>query len=144
MKKVIIALLGIIVVGIGVAVFLDVMDLGPMVRTAHLPRIDYTQTFEQEEEAYFVYFWQESCPACTEFEPAILEAFNDYEVPIYVVDMSDGANSSAWGEGQLDGVSHYSDINVEGTPMLMLVRDGEVARHSLGVLGGEALLNELK
>jgi len=102
MKKFIVLLLGVILVGVIVPVFLQfsgtsVSDVvGSAGRTGDLPFINYTETFDQDEEAYFVYFWQETCSFCMQFEPYLLEAFNDYDLPIYVVDLADASNQSAW------------------------------------------------
>jgi len=83
MKKILIALIAIIVVAVGVSLFLP-----SSVRTTNdLEKISYTDTFTQDEEEYFVYFWMESCSFCKLFEPNILEAYRN-DIPIFVVDMN--------------------------------------------------------
>lgn len=88
MKKILIGLGAIIILAIG-ANFLWPSING----TKDLPMISYTETFNQDPSEYYVYFWQESCSYCVEFEPYLVDAAND-GVPIYVVNMPD--NVEAW------------------------------------------------
>lgn len=91
MKKVLIALVVVIVVAVG-ANFLF-----PSVNSiTDFKHINYKETFNQEESEYFVYFYQESCGLCQQFGPEIVTAHNDDNVPVYVVDMAATENGDAW------------------------------------------------
>jgi len=91
MKKILITLGVLIIVGLG-ANFLF-----PSIKsTKDLPFIIYTEVFSQKQSEYFVYFYQETCEICKEFEPDILKAARDNNMPIYVVDLLNNKNESAW------------------------------------------------
>ena len=90
MKKVIIGLVGLLVVG-GVASL-----LWPSINSTNdLTFINYQDVFSLEHDEYFVYFYNEDCRFCIELEPYIMKAHRA-GVPIYVVDMVDPANANAW------------------------------------------------
>jgi len=64
-------------------------------RGIDLPVILYSEVFDQEPEEYFIYFWNASCPASQQFELYATSA-SEAGVPIFIVDMADPANESAW------------------------------------------------
>ena len=91
MKKVLVALVVIIVVAVG-ANFLF-----PSVNSiTDFKHINYKETFNQKDSEYYVYFYQESCGLCQQFGPEIVTAHNDDNVPVYVVDMAATENEDAW------------------------------------------------
>lgn len=131
-------------------------DNNEATQTSDLPRILYTEIFEQEGDAYFVYFWREGCERCAEFESYAVRAFNE-GIPIFVVDMNDEHNAPAWYEEGIHAEadytelpeqnlypSHYSEIEVVATPTLMLIRDHVVTQTVSGVSRGANLLDELR
>ena len=91
MKKIIIGLISIIVL----AVIANAV-MPSLTSSKDLPHISYQETFSQPEEEYFVYFYQESCGLCQEFSPELVDASANHEVSIYLVDLGDEANQSAW------------------------------------------------
>ena len=81
MKKILIVLVAVVLIAVG-ANFLF-----PSVNSiTDFKHINYTETFDQAESEYYVYFYQESCPICLQFGPELVEAHNQNNVPIYVVD----------------------------------------------------------
>ena len=109
---------------------------------ADLPRILYTESFDQLEDEYFVYFWNATCPACQQFESDILSAY-ERGVIIYVVDMADDQNARAWFQGER-GMNNQrpqnaSEIEVSGTPSMLHFRNGEVVGYAVGITDGNAL-----
>ena len=190
-------LLGVLAL-VGIVVQVLRPDLATRYLTSTLPFIEYTETFEQDEEVYLVYFWQETCIFCTEFEPYIMDAVNNYNVPIFVVDLAEDVNNNAWYDWEMhheihsrvigyvnddgsqlypgedmefyspaegweivvdnDGAIHarlnrafnnqnpldYSQIEISGTPTLLLIRNGIVERYASGIPDGQELLNYFK
>ena len=122
-------------------------------RTANLPRILYNETFTQETDIYFVYFWRDNCSRCREFEPYLVQAFND-GFPVLIVDMNNHRNHNAWyGQGDyrdaefanrsadMTGISHYHGIEIEGTPTVIRIEDGVVTHQISGFPNVLALIN---
>lgn len=105
MKKVVIAL-----VSIFTLLILGLLFFSQPSQTADLPQIYYTEIFEQEETEYLVYFWRDDCPRCTEFEPYVVEAFNRYSLPLFVVDMQDDTNFSVWFEGGIHAEADDTEL----------------------------------
>lgn len=151
MKKLAITSGTVIAVLIAILVALD--QLGPVNSTSGLPRIFYTETFEQEGDTYFVYFWRDNCERCAEFQPYVVRAFND-GVPVFVVDMNDPLNQEAWYAGgtyrdaELLGragdslnATHYSQIEIEGTPTVVKIENGVLTERAAGVAPATQLLN---
>ncbi|MCL1990113.1 MAG: thioredoxin family protein [Defluviitaleaceae bacterium] len=152
MKKLMVASLSVIVVLLAALVVVD--QVGPPTRTAQLPRIFYTEAFDQEEDVYFVYFWRSNCPRCAEFQPYVVRAFNA-GTPVFIVDMNNNNNQDAWyrrGEhrddeligraGDATGATHYSQIEltIEGTPTLVRIENGVLTDHVAGVSPAVQLL----
>lgn len=103
MKKLIGCLVGLIVVAIGINFLM------PSVRgTADLPFINYTSALEQSEEEYLVYFYQETCTFCKQLEPQVIKTYSE-GTSIYVVDMLDETNQSAW----YDWTTHHEKYTKE-------------------------------
>lgn len=91
MKKILIVLVAVVLIAVG-ANFLF-----PSVNSiTDFKHINYTETFDQAESEYYVYFYQESCPICLQFGPELVEAHNQNNVPIYVVDAAAEENLDAW------------------------------------------------
>ena len=151
MKKLVMLLVIFPVVAIAALLILD--RVGEPGRTANLPRIVYTDIFDQEEDIYFVYFWRNDCPRCAEFEPSVVAAFNE-GVPVYVVDMNNRTNSPVfYREGALRddelpnqemhglSITDYSEIDVVGTPTVVRVENGVITDRVSGVPLAVALLD---
>jgi len=103
MKKILILLVVMVVVGIGASFLIPSVN-----GTTDLGHINYTETFDQDHSEYYVYFYQVDCQFCKEFEPHILEAYGD-DVPIYVVDVERGKsslNDQAWYDWDLHHKTH--------------------------------------
>ncbi len=168
---------------------------GEAERTRDLPQISVSEAFEQEGDAYVVYFWRSACPFCQQFEPIVVGYWNE-GLPVYVVNMDQ--NPQAWYDGSgfatdlmfpvgdvVDGelvmrddydldhfrfedgwesgadaegvywvrlsaaaqmnidVTDYNDFAVQGTPTVVLIRDGRVANHGTGVDRAWDILEEL-
>lgn len=91
MKKIIIALIGIIALSV-VANFLI-----PSISSAKdFKHINYTEAFDQKESEYFVYFYQDSCGLCQQFSPELVSHYSENKTPIYVVDLGAEENLDAW------------------------------------------------
>ena len=91
MKKILIALVAVIVIAVGANfLFPSVNSL------TDFKHINYTETFDQKESEYYVYFYQETCPLCLQFSPELVAAYNEKDVPIYVVDAAATENKAAW------------------------------------------------
>ncbi len=93
MKKILIALVAVVVIAVG-ANFLF-----PSINSiTDLKHINYTETFDQKESEYYVYFYQETCSICMQFGPEVVAAHNEDNVPVYVVDAAAKENLDAWYE----------------------------------------------
>ena len=91
MKKILIALVAVVVIAVGANfLFPSVNSL------TDFKHINYTETFDQKESEYYVYFYQETCPLCLQFSPELVAAYNEKNVPIYVVDAAATENKAAW------------------------------------------------
>lgn len=91
MKKILIVLVAFVVIAIGVNV------LFPSVNSiTDFKHINYTETFNQKESEYYVYFYQETCPICLQFGSELIELHNQNNIPIYVVDAAAKENLDAW------------------------------------------------
>lgn len=91
MKKILIVLVAVVVVAVG-ANFLF-----PSINSiTDFKHINYTETFDQKESEYYVYFYQESCSICMQFGPEVVAAHNEKNVPVYVVDAAAAENKDAW------------------------------------------------
>lgn len=91
MKKILIVLVAVVAIAIGVNF------LFPSVNSiTDFKHINYTETFNQKESEYYVYFYQETCPICLQFGPELVEAHNQNNIPVYVVDAAAKENLDAW------------------------------------------------
>ena len=61
-----------------------------------LPKINATDTFNQTDREYIVYFWQSTCTYCKQIENDVLSYSNSEKLPIYIVDMQNENNISKW------------------------------------------------
>ncbi len=168
---------------------------GDAAATRDLPQISVSEAFEQESDAYIVYFWRSACPFCQQFEPIVVDYWNA-GLPVYVVNMD--RNPQAWydgtgynedimfpvgdvvdgdlvmrdgydlddfpaADGWVTGVDHegvfwvrldaaaqmninitdYNDFAVQGTPTVVLIRDGRVISHGSGVDRAWQILEDL-
>ena len=107
-----------------------------------LPRILYTESFDQAEDEYFVYFWNAACPACQQFDSDIVAA-HEVGIAIYVVDMANDQNANVWFQGERGMNNQHpqsaSEIEISGTPSLLHFRNGEVVGYAVGISDGNAL-----
>lgn len=91
MKKILIALVAVIVVAVGVNF------LFPSINSiTDFKLINYKDTFNQKESEYLVYFYQETCGLCQQFGPELVAVHNQDHTPVYVVDMAADENGEAW------------------------------------------------
>lgn len=91
MKKILIALVAVVVVAVGVNfLFPSVTSL------ADLKHINYTEAFDQKDSEYYVYFYQETCPICLQFSTELIAAHNEQKIPVYVVDAAATENLDVW------------------------------------------------
>ncbi len=120
------------------------------------PNIKYDE-IQNYEGTNIIYYYQSDCHYCNsikdqiaDFEEA-LEGINGYSM--YLVDMKDSYNSVAWydwaahnatfGENTPATVNpdfiydpalmdSYKDVEVTGTPTMVLVEDGEITQYAIG------------
>ena len=91
MKKILIALVAVIVVAVGVNF------LFPSINSiTDFKLINYKDTSNQKESEYLVYFYQETCGLCQQFGPELVAVHNQDHTPVYVVDMAADENGEAW------------------------------------------------
>lgn len=91
MKKILIALVAIVIVAAGVNLFIPSVN-----SILDFKHINYTEAFNQKDSEYYVYFYQETCGLCQQFGPELVAAHNENKVPVYVVDMAADENVDAW------------------------------------------------
>lgn len=139
MKKLMIILGLVVVVGVGYVL------LSPEINgTKDLQFIKYTEAFEQAPDDYYVYFWQEGCRFCIEFDPFLTAAAKE-GVPIFVIDLNEGSNTQARiGEGEDFNERPQSpdEFTITGTPTLLRITDGVTVGYGVGVDEGVAMLME--
>ncbi len=91
MKNYIYALVAVVVIAVGFNLF------APQINTTKdLRHITVDNVFDQPEEDYAVYFYQDKCVICKDFEPTVVRAKTEDNLPIYVVDMAKDENVKAW------------------------------------------------
>ncbi|MDU1847053.1 MAG: hypothetical protein E6778_16080 [Niallia nealsonii] len=61
-----------------------------------IKKINASDTFDQQEEEYIVYFWQSTCTYCKQIEKDVISFSNSGDIPLYVVDMQEEKNESSW------------------------------------------------
>lgn len=91
MKKILIALVALVVIAAGANFLFPSIN-----SVTDLKHIKYTETFDQKDSEYYVYFYQETCSICMQFGPEVVAAHNENNVPVYVVDAAAKENSAAW------------------------------------------------
>ena len=91
MKKILIALVAVVIIAVGVNMFFPSVN-----SITDFKHINYTEAFDQKDSEYYVYFYQETCGLCQQFGPELVAAHNDENVPVYVVDMAADENLDAW------------------------------------------------
>ena len=87
MKKILIALVAVVIIAVGVNMFFPSVN-----SITDFKHINYTEAFDQKDSEYYVYFYQETCGLCQQFGPELVAAHNDENVPVYVVDMAADEN----------------------------------------------------
>ena len=97
--------------------------------TSRLPFIRYRDVLRQTDDTYLVYFWNEACPFCTQFEPDLLNAWENHNMPIYVIDVTLAANTGALQSAQ-------------GTPAIWVIQRCEVIATGIGVPDSVSLLEQ--
>ena len=97
--------------------------------TSQLPFIRYRNVAQQTDDTYLVYFWNETCPFCTQFEPFLMDAWENHNMPIYVIDVTLAANTGA-------------TASSGGTPAIWVIQRGEVIATGIGVSDSARLLEE--
>ncbi|MBP3041630.1 thioredoxin fold domain-containing protein [Bacillaceae bacterium Marseille-Q3522] len=186
MKKTVITIVIVVVAAILVIALINRNNITSM---EDMEYISYQDSFQQDENQYIVYFWQSTCKYCKEIENDVLEFARNGEMPIYVVDMQDENNVSAWYDWEghhqqydkiigkiVDGKEELNEdfdpaayenepnvnwtfeindkdeivarhntafgnenpetadeIEVTGTPTMILVNDGKVSEYGVGV-----------
>ena len=97
----------------------------------------YSLSFEkeilrQDEDSYYVYFYQETCSSCNSIKKNVfqyIEKYNeddDETTPkLYLFKIS-AANSIVGSTSNLTGVSDYKNLVVSGTPTLILITNKTV------------------
>ena len=91
MKQFIYAVVAVIVIAVAFNLF------NPAVNTVEdLPFISVDKTFDRSDDDYVVYFYQDDCSHCKEFEPHLIESVSTYNTPAYIVDMKESENTVAW------------------------------------------------
>jgi thiol-disulfide isomerase/thioredoxin len=83
---------GFVVAFIGLILALVIYNsANPSLDYADMNQLDsFIETYTQEEDVYLVYFYSESCPACTSIKREVLSFADDnnYDVSIYFVDLA--------------------------------------------------------
>ncbi|GGM41848.1 hypothetical protein GCM10011351_29950 [Paraliobacillus quinghaiensis] len=97
----VVAVLGIILLNQYKTVTVDSID--------DIDKIDYQDTYTQDEGDYLIYFWQEGCSYCEEVAPDIIEFAQDADMPIRIVDMQAPNNHDAW----YDWETHHEEYDVK-------------------------------
>lgn len=62
-----------------------------------IEKIEVKDTFSQKgEKEYIVYFWQSTCSYCKQIEEEVLSFHKTGNIPIFIVDMQESANTKSW------------------------------------------------
>ena len=97
-----------VIIGV-VAVAMIVNFLNPSVnKVTDLPFISLTEVFNRSEGDYAVYFYQDTCSICKEFEPILIDEVTQQKTPVYVVDMKRPDNTTAW----YDWEAHHEKYDI--------------------------------
>ncbi|MGL4336612.1 MAG: thioredoxin domain-containing protein [Turicibacter sp.] len=91
MKKLMYVLIGVIVVATVANLFIPSVN-----SLSDLKHVNYSETFDQKEDDYLVYFYMESCGLCQQFSPELIDAYTNEKLNVYVVDMENDSNIPAW------------------------------------------------
>ncbi|WP_067839497.1 hypothetical protein [Amphibacillus sediminis] len=96
MKKAGLITISVVVLAIIALIILTQIGAGKVSQTTDLKAINVSDSFDQSEKEYLVYFWQEGCIYCQQIEEDVVQFANDADLPIYLVDMQANQNHSAW------------------------------------------------
>ncbi|WP_017471193.1 hypothetical protein [Amphibacillus jilinensis] len=96
MKKSGLAIIIFIGITILTLIILTQISSNDIQQSADINTISAADSFQQEDDQYFVYFWQEGCVYCEQIEDIIVDYANNGDIPIYLVDMQENENHSAW------------------------------------------------
>lgn len=81
------------------------------------------EAFKQEESEYLVYFYMPTCTHCQAFKPTLEEYVTKPDaLKMYKVNIELATERETW-----------SKYEIEGTPTLVLVKDGKEVERFLGV-----------
>lgn len=99
--------------------------------------ITIDKIYSQEEEEYYIYFYQEDCPYCEDCYETIneyLEYMNENKcIKLYICDLTDDFNKTIKrayegenGQGSsgkyfVDGLTEYTELYISGVPSLIRI-----------------------
>jgi thiol-disulfide isomerase/thioredoxin len=113
---------------IGFVAVMVILVVGVLVLNATGPKTEYSD-FEQignyatisqkEEDAYFVYFYSESCGACNSIKASIMSFANDNELntKVYMMDAYDTSGDRSF-------ITGPGGVAMNSTPTLLLFENG--------------------
>ncbi len=101
------------------------------------------------------YYYQEDCSHCNAIKSSISNFYNDKDsdIDFYLVDAaaSDGSNQGVWTDASTaafeepsGSVSTLGDVQIQGTPSLVDITDGEVKYFAVGETEIPSYLETLK
>ncbi len=147
MKKLLIFLVTLLILGIAVVVYMEYKAVSNSI----YGKIDTIDKITQEEDEYIVYFTSESCGYCDSIEEDTIR-FNEQliasgsEVKLYLMDMGDSKNAqnyykkedSVYNEDHFDYIEAVpedfvlEDYRVGGVPAAVYIKDGKVTQIGSG------------
>lgn len=98
--------------------------------------IEVEDIFFQEDEEYYVFFYQENCPYCDDCFNVISEYINDpKELNLYVCDLTNNLEIKRkypGGQGPngaylVNGVTDYTSLWIAGVPSLIRINENDIS-----------------
>ena len=74
--------------------------------------------FQDSDKEYLVYIGRETCPACVEFVPNLLEVKNKKDIPIYYLDSTESKTDEAF-------IEFKTEYGITSVPTLAFIKNGE-------------------
>ena len=94
--------------------------------------ISWSETFNQREDLYLVYFYKESCGYCQSIKSKVLNYYFFKKEVMYFVDCE--AGEAIYGPTKdLKGMSDISNFYIFGTPFLIKIKEKKIDSYYPGM-----------
>lgn len=122
------------VIYIGLLMFLSVFLIScnknkDTYETFKAQHLSVRESFNQDYEEYYLYFYSNTCPHCNNIKKIIFKQAKNEELPLFFINGRDVAGILNFTDDPTYtnyGVTKFSDLKLLGYPTLLLIRNGRV------------------